>query len=86
MRQSEHPDIVVTGWLGFFVHAEASPEIIQKLQENLIVVHKRPEIDSKFAEMGGIPGGRFQADFNGFVSDEVVRWGDLIKRTTLSLD
>ncbi len=86
MRESGYPDFVVTGWLGFFIRSHTPPDIVKKIQENLIAVLNDPEIKSKFIEMGGIPGGSPQPAFSKFVSAEVTRWSDLIERTKLSLD
>ncbi len=86
MRESGYPNFVVTGWLGFFVRAKTPPEIQKKIQENLIAVLNDPEIQIKFTEMGGIPGGSPQPVFSKFVGEEVVRWSALIDRAKLSLD
>lgn len=86
MREAGYPDFVVTGWLGFFIRSQTPPDVLKKLQDNLIAVLNEPEIKNKFLEMGGIPGGRPQADFDKFVKDEVSRWGDVITRAKLSLD
>lgn len=86
MRESGFPDFVVAGWLGFFARSQTPPDILKKFQENLIAVLNDPEIQNKFKEMGGIPGGRPQPVFSQFVNEEVKRWGDLIVRTKLTLD
>lgn len=86
MKESGYPDFVVTGWLGFFVRSQTPPDIVKKLQENLIAVLNDPEIKNKFIEMGGMPGGSPQPVFSNFVSAEVQRWSDLIERAKLSLD
>ncbi|MEO6321565.1 MAG: tripartite tricarboxylate transporter substrate binding protein [Polaromonas sp.] len=86
MGQAGIADFNVTGWLGFFVASKTPADIAAKLQEHLSAVMKDPEIVTQFRQMGGLPGGRTQAEFTAYVNAERKMWGDLIKAQNLSLD
>jgi tripartite-type tricarboxylate transporter receptor subunit TctC len=86
MAQAGLDNFVVNGWLGFFVSAQTPPAITAKLQEALLASLREPDVISKMQQMGGIPGGRSQTDFSTLVNQDVQRWGDLIRKSNLSLD
>lgn len=86
MAQAGLDNFVVNGWLGFFVSSQTPAPITAKIQEALLAALREPDVISKMQQMGGIPGGRPQAEFTTLVNQEVQRWGELIRKSNLSLD
>jgi tripartite-type tricarboxylate transporter receptor subunit TctC len=86
MAQAGVDNFLSIGWMGMFVAAKTPPQIVKKLEENLVAVLHDPEVIAQLKQMGGIPGGQSQAAFAAFVSAERGRWGETIKTSHLSLD
>ena len=96
-REPELPDVPTmtelgmkdfnkVGWMGFFLPAKTPPEITRKLTDNLIAVLQMREIQKRYRELGGRPGGMPQDQFSKIVADDQKSWGDLITSQHLQLD
>ncbi|WP_409517319.1 Bug family tripartite tricarboxylate transporter substrate binding protein [Diaphorobacter sp.] len=79
-------DFNKVGWMGFFLPAKTPPEVVKKLNDNLIAVLKMPEIQQRYRELGGRPGGMDSEQFSHLVRDDQKTWGELITSQNLQLD
>ncbi|MEG0919857.1 MAG: tripartite tricarboxylate transporter substrate binding protein [Comamonas sp.] len=79
-------DFNKVGWMGFFVPAKTPPEVVKKLNDNLIAVLHDPDLIKRYRDLGGRAGGMPQAQFNQLVNDDRKTWGDLITSQKLQLD
>ena len=79
-------DFNKVGWMGFFVPAKTPPEVARKLTEHLIAVLQMPDVQKRYRELGGRPGGMPSAQFDTLVSDDQKIWGELITSQKLQLD
>ena len=44
------------------------------------------DIRSKFADLGGVPGGETAAEHDAFIAQERKNWAQIVKAANLSLD
>ena len=79
-------DFNKVGWMGFFLPAKTPPDIAKKLSDHLIAVLREPDLQKRYRELGGNPGGKAQADFAQQVADDQRSWGELIQSQKLQLD
>ena len=79
-------DFNKVGWMGFFVPAKTPPEVAKKLSDHLIAVLRDPDLQKRYRDLGGNPGGKTQADFAKQVADDQKTWGELITSQKLQLD
>ncbi len=86
MTELGMPDFNKVGWMGFFLPARTPPEVTKKLTDNLIAVLQMPEVQKRYRELGGRPGGMPQEQFSKLVSDDQKTWGELITSQKLQLD
>ncbi|QIL84016.1 tripartite tricarboxylate transporter substrate binding protein [Diaphorobacter sp. HDW4A] len=86
MTELGMPDFNKVGWMGFFLPAKTPPEIVKKLTDNLIAVLQSPEVQKRYRELGGRPGGMPPEQFNKMVNDDQKSWGELITSQHLQLD
>ena len=86
MTELGMPDFNKVGWMGFFVPAKTPPEIVKKLTDNLIAVLHMPEVQKRYRELGGRPGGMPSDQFDKMVNDDQKSWGELIVSQKLQLD
>lgn len=74
------------GWGGLFVPSKTPPEIVQKLEAEVINLLKLPDVIAKFHDVGFELGGTPQAQFAAQVKTDYVRWTTLIKKAGVKLD
>ena len=79
-------DFNKVGWMGFFVPAKTPPDVVKKLTDNLQAVLHDPDIQKRYRDLGGNPGGKPQAEFAKQVTGDQKTWGELILSQKLQLD
>jgi tripartite-type tricarboxylate transporter receptor subunit TctC len=86
MAEAGIKDMVVTAWFGFVAPAGTPAEIVNKIQQATKKVLETPEIQQRFAEMGGTPGGGTPAEFGAFMDKEQASWRKIVEAAKLSME
>ncbi len=86
MAEAGIKDMVVTAWFGFVAPAGTPAEIVNKIQQATKKVLDTPEIQQRFAEMGGTPGGGSPAEFGAFMDKEQASWRKIVEAAKLSME
>ncbi|MNU80434.1 Tripartite tricarboxylate transporter family receptor [compost metagenome] len=79
-------DFDVEEWNGFFLPAGASPEVVAKLQDLVQKALARPDTREKLAKLGLTPVGSSAADFAKFVDAEQIRWAEVVKTNSITVN
>jgi tripartite-type tricarboxylate transporter receptor subunit TctC len=79
-------DVVVDTWLGAFLPAKASPQIVQALSAAIADAVKSPEMVESLAKIGSEP--RFQPPdaFAATVAADTARWAPVVKASGFVAD
>ena len=86
MAEAGIKDMVVTAWFGFVAPAGTPPEIVSKIQQATKKVLEMPDIQKRFASMGGVPGGNTPAEFGAFMDQERESWRKIVEAAKLQLE
>jgi tripartite-type tricarboxylate transporter receptor subunit TctC len=86
MAEAGIKDMVVTAWFGFVAPAGTPPAIVDKIQQATKKVLATPEIQKRFAEMGGVPGGGTPAEFGAFMDKERESWRKIVEAAKLQME
>jgi tripartite-type tricarboxylate transporter receptor subunit TctC len=86
MAEAGIKDMVVTAWFGFVAPAGTPPAIVDKIQQATKKVLSTPDIQKRFAEMGGVPGGGTPAEFGAFMDKERESWRKIVEAAKLQLE
>ncbi len=86
MAEAGIKDMVVTAWFGFVAPAGTPPAIVDKIQQATKKVLSTPEIQKRFAEMGGVPGGGTPAEFGAFMDKERESWRKIVEAAKLQME
>lgn len=86
MAEAGIQNMVVTAWFGFIAPAGTPTEIIQKIQQATKKVLATPEVQKRFAEMGGTPGGNTPAEFAAMIDKERESWKQTVEAAKLSME
>jgi tripartite-type tricarboxylate transporter receptor subunit TctC len=80
------PGYEVTGWLGYGAPKGTPPEIIERLNKEVNAVLAEPAINAKLLELGSTPRPGSAADFGKLVSDDIDKWGKVVRFAGLKAD
>ena len=86
MAEAGIKDMVVTAWFGFVAPAGTPQAIIDKIQQATKKVLAMPDIQKRFAEMGGVPGGNTPAEFGAFIDKERESWRKIVEAAKLQME
>ena len=76
----------VASWNGWLAHAGTSPEIITKLNAELVKAAKSPDIAERMVADGGEPMGSTPEEFAKLLAQEVTRWQRVVREAKIRLD
>jgi len=76
----------IGSWQGVFAPAGTPPEIVRRLNTEIVRILKSPEIHDKLIALGAEPVGNSVDEFTAMVKSEVVKWGDVVKRSGARVD
>jgi tripartite-type tricarboxylate transporter receptor subunit TctC len=73
------PGYEATIWLGFMAPKGTPPEIVNKLNAEMRKVVAMPEVKSAWAAQGAVPMSMSVSEFQKFLSDDIAKWGKIVK-------
>ncbi len=73
------PDLVVVTWYGLFAPAGVKPDIIDRVNAEIVKLMNAPETRSKLAQVGLDAATSTPAEFAKFVRAETDKWARVIK-------
>ena len=79
MEEAGVPGYEMIGWNGIFVPKATPPEIVTRLNAELVKVLRSADVGEQLAKLGAEPVGDSPEQFGAFVKAESARWGKIIK-------
>jgi tripartite-type tricarboxylate transporter receptor subunit TctC len=73
------PGFELTPWYGVLTRAGTPPDILAKLNREIVGILRNPEMRDRLTGLGAEPVGNSQAEFAAFLRTEVVKWGKLVR-------
>ena len=86
LAESGLPGYEVGSWQGVFAPAGTPPEIVKRLNAEIVKIINMPDVQKKMIELGAEPVGNSSEEFAAFVKTEVVKWGDVVKKSGAKVD
>ena len=80
------PEYQANAWYGLFAPAKTPTEIITKLQTQVSVILRDPEIRTRLISQGANPSGNTPAEFRAFQINEIKRWRPVIQAAQIKLE
>ena len=80
------PGFEVTNWIGIFAPAGTSPEIVAKLNAEVMRIMKLPEVQTRLVTEGAKSRVNTPAEFGAFQKTEMAKWGKLIREARIAVD
>ncbi|MFD0666219.1 tripartite tricarboxylate transporter substrate binding protein [Ramlibacter sp. MAHUQ-53] len=76
----------VGAWQGVMVPARTAPEIVNRLNAELMKALASPDVKAKLAAQGATPLGSTPAEYAAYIRDELARWDRVVKATGATLE
>ena len=86
MAEAGLPGYEIGSWQGVFAPAGTPPEIVRRLNMEIVRILKSPEVHDKLIALGAEPVGNSVDEFTAMVKSEVVKWADVVKRSGARVD
>jgi len=80
------PGYAVASWNGWLAHAATSPDLVTKLNGELVKAARAADIAERMAADGGEPLGTTPEEFGRHLAAEVARWHRVVKEANIKLD
>jgi tripartite-type tricarboxylate transporter receptor subunit TctC len=86
MAEAGLPGYEIGSWQGVFAPAGTPPEIVRRLNTEIVRILKTPEVHDKLVALGAEPVGNSVEEFSALVKSEVAKWGEVVKRSGARVD
>jgi tripartite-type tricarboxylate transporter receptor subunit TctC len=83
VAESGYPGFDVTSWYGIVARTGTPPEIIRKVNADMVEALKRDDVRAKLAPLGLEPVGNTPEEFAAKIQSESRKWGDIVKRANI---
>jgi tripartite-type tricarboxylate transporter receptor subunit TctC len=80
------PGYEATLWYGIFAPSGAPRDVIQKLNREINLILKLPEMQQLFVTLGTNPTGNTPAEFGAFLKSEIETYAKIVKTVGLTAD
>jgi tripartite-type tricarboxylate transporter receptor subunit TctC len=76
----------VGSWQGVFAPAGTPPEIVKRLNAEIVKIINQPDVKEKLVGLGAEPVANTSEEFGALVKAEVVKWADVVKKSGAQVD
>jgi tripartite-type tricarboxylate transporter receptor subunit TctC len=73
------PGFEASIWHGIGAPKKTPEAIINTLNHQINAVLADPKVKERFADVGGVSLGGSSADFHKLITDEIAKWGNVIR-------
>ena len=86
LAESGLPGYEVGSWQGVFAPAGTPPQIVKRLNAEMVKIVNMPDVKEKLTALGAEPVGNTPEEFSAMVKAEVVKWADVVKKSGAKVD
>lgn len=86
VAESGYPGFEAVGWAMIFAPAGTPDDVVNFLNERINTILKSPEMSAALSERGGQPLIYKPEEGKAFITDEIGKWGNAVKRSGASVD
>ena len=86
LNETVMPGFEVGAWQGLLVPAKTSPEIVKRLNAEILKVLASSDVRAKLALQGAEPLGSTPTEYGAYIKSEVDRWIRVVKQSGVTLD
>jgi tripartite-type tricarboxylate transporter receptor subunit TctC len=80
------PGYEATGWFGVVMPAGTPPNIVGRMNAELVAALKRQEIRERVIAAGAEPSPSTPEEFGALIRSEIIKWAEVVKASGAKLD
>ncbi|MBN9461549.1 MAG: tripartite tricarboxylate transporter substrate binding protein [Burkholderiales bacterium] len=80
------PQMNLSTWHGMWAPKGTPPEIVRKLNAEIVRIVSLPDVAEKIRGLGGIPVGNTPAEFDAYQRSEFEKWSRIVKESGAKVD
>jgi tripartite-type tricarboxylate transporter receptor subunit TctC len=80
------PQMNLSTWHGMWAPKGTPPEIVRRLNAEIVRIVGLPDVREKIRGLGGIPVGNTPAEFESFQRAEFTKWSQIVKDSGAKVD
>jgi len=80
------PGYEMVGWQGFWAPAGTPPAIVRRLNDAIVKVIHKPEMQKRISELGYEPLGTSPKEMADRIHKETDEWTEIVKQANITLD
>ena len=81
-----YPGFEVTAWYAIFAAAHTPPEIVARLNAEIVKAVENADLRERLTQLGATPVGSSSQELAAYVRAELDRWGRAVKAANLKLE
>lgn len=81
-----YPGFEVTAWYAIFAPAHTPPEIVARLNAEIVKAVENPDLRDRLTQLGATPVGSSPQELGAYVRAELDRWGRAVRAANLKLE
>ncbi|MBC7781999.1 MAG: tripartite tricarboxylate transporter substrate binding protein [Proteobacteria bacterium] len=86
VAESGLPGFEASQWYGVLLPVGAAPEIVDRLNREIVAVLKLPEVSQALARDGSILVGSSASEFSTYLKSEIDKWAKVVKASGARVD
>ena len=79
-------DIVSLSWFGLSGPRGMAPDVVERVNAEVLKLLARPDVRARFDEFGGTPGTLSAAEYTALVRQEYEVWGPVVRASGASAE
>jgi tripartite-type tricarboxylate transporter receptor subunit TctC len=80
------PGYEAYAWGGMFAPAGTPPDIVSRLNREIVAVLKLKDVSDKLLAEGTIPQPTTQEEFAAYIKAEIKKWGDVVRMANIKAE
>jgi len=86
VAESGYPGYEASAWQMLLVAGGTPKPIVDKIQQEVAKALKSPDVAERLQKLGITPSGISPAETEAFLRAEMLKWGDVVKKTGAKID
>ncbi|KQP36325.1 hypothetical protein ASF44_17385 [Pseudorhodoferax sp. Leaf274] len=86
LAEAGYPDVNLPGWGGVFLPAGTPQAIVDKFEREVRRVTLLPDVQARILELGFEPVGSSAAEFSTAISEDLQKWGAVVRANNIKLE
>ncbi len=86
LAESLAPGYEAVGWAGLVAPATTPPEIVRKINADVVAILREPAIAARLTEMATIPHPATPEEYATFIRNEIAKWREVVRAANVRLE